>query len=113
KLPVGFESSMISLRIIVEGYRVETEIASQPAFLRRADGLATLYLINRGGSKGDGRELGISPSSDQMDIRRVISTGRRSHRRIIEAPFLNGQNLTAAGRHQHDIDQSLVNDLSH
>src|SRR2546422_4587090 len=96
KLPVGFESPVIALRIIVECHRVEAKIASQLTFFRSADGLGTLHLINRGGSKGNGRDLGISPSSDQMDIRRVIGTGSRSYGRIIKEPLLNSQNLATA-----------------
>ena len=46
-----------------------------------------------------------------MDIGGVIDTSRWSHRAAVENPLLNRQRLIGAGRHEHDVDHLLLDDL--
>jgi hypothetical protein len=48
-----------------------------------------------------------------MDISGVIGARSRGDGGNIEKLFFHRQKLIAAGRHEHDIDESLVNHLSH
>src|SRR4051794_8907865 len=46
-----------------------------------------------------------------MNVSRIVCPRRWRDLAIVEKPLLNGQGLVGARRHEHDVDQALLDDL--
>src|SRR5205823_4798408 len=108
---VLFQGFSVQSGIVIERDAVKSEIGAHAPLWRLTIDVAALDVVQSRGAKGEGRLSRISATADNMDIGRVIDPRRWSHGAVIEDPLLNSQRLIGAGRHEHDVDHLLLDDL--
>jgi hypothetical protein len=96
KLTISLQGLAIMLGIIVKGHGIQSQITTSVAFLSTATGPSTLNMIDSGGPEGQRGELGVPPSTHQVDVGRVVGAGSGGHKRGIKESLFQGKNLVAA-----------------
>ena len=111
ELLVLFQGFSIESGIVVESDAVKPEIGAHDPLRRLTINMAALDVIQGRGAKGKRGLSRISATADNVDIGSVIDTSRWSHWTVVEDPLLNRQRLIGAGRHEHNVDHLLLDDL--
>ena len=104
----------VEREVVVERDRVQPEVGAPSSPLVR--------LGSRGGRTGCGRAsrvrngrdgaVRVVAAADDVDVGRVVGAGGRRDGDCVEQPLLDRQHFAGAGRHEHDVDEPLPDDLA-
>src|SRR5258708_896620 len=108
---IFFDQFTIVIHVVVKRNTVKAEVRPEGPFGGGAIDVAALDVIERRGAESPRRLRRITSAANDVNIGGVVRTSRRRYGGIVENPLLNGQDLTGRSRHQHDIDESLRDDL--
>jgi len=103
----------VAFEIVVERDAVETQVGPQRALLGSAVEVAALDVIDAGRAERPCGLRGVAGPPCQVDVGGIVGANRGSDRRTIEEPLAKRQRMVRAGRHEHDVDESLTSDQPH
>ena len=106
------EHVCVQLQLVVERHRIQTEIDAERSLFRLAIEMPALHVIETRRAKRPSRRRVNPPAAMNMDVGRIVRSRRRSDVRAVEQPLLDRQLLAGAGRHQHDVHDSLLDHLA-
>ena len=119
-LPLGFEPEFVVLRerfeigfeSVVERHRVQSQVDAARPLRRCAVDVPALHVIDGRRTKRP-RRFGVNPAAaNDVDVGGIVRAGGRRDGRVVEQPLFDRQLLARAGRHQHDIDNALLDDVA-
>ena len=110
---VGVQRAAVEIDVVVEGDGIEPQVGPEAALARLALGPAALDVIDRGGAERlRGLAAVVARAGGQPDVGRVVGPHGRGDAAVVEQPLVDREHLVRAGAHQHDVDESLGDDLA-
>ena len=111
--PVGLDRLEIVVPVVGKGDRVETKIRSTAPLTSLAIQVTTLDVVDRSTAERLRGRLVNPTAPHDMDVSRIVGPYRRGYLGAVKNPLADRQLLVRRRRHQHDVDQSLRDNLPH
>ena len=73
--------------------------------------MTTLDVVEGRGAEGQRRMRGVFAAAHNVNVGGVVDARGRRHVTLIEDAFVNRQDFTGAGGHEHDVHEALFNYL--
>lgn len=106
----GGEGAVVALDAVGEGDGVEAEVGAADRFIGVAIELAAFDVVDGGGAEGAGGLFDVIAAPNDPDVGGVVGAGGGGDGGVGEELFADGELFDVGGRHEHDVDEALLDD---